>query len=236
MSTSLIVVNYNTPQEAMACVESCRDGVDECIIVNNGPDPAYGKNALIVCSATPRLSAAINAGVSASRGDVLIVLNPDVTLSAVGCRRLAMSCASVDVGLVAPTLLNEDGSPQGTLRPVPTLTEIAKRRILRRRPSEDRPAATYALGAAFCMRREVFEKIGGVDERFTLYFEDVDLSLTLKAFGYRVVEDGGVLAVHKYRRASRRWFSRAFWLHMVSALKFFWKWRHRLPVVPRQST
>jgi GT2 family glycosyltransferase len=70
-------------------------------------------------------------------------------------------------------------------------------------------------------RREVFERAGGFDERYFLYYEDVDLCRRLAALGYRVELVPAARVVYDARRRSRgRDFRHALW-HLASMLRYF---------------
>jgi GT2 family glycosyltransferase len=139
---------------------------------------------------------------AASHGAFVCFVNSDAIVDAHALRLLADRAREPDVGVVCgsirhladPTLVNSAGNPMHLLGYV---------RAQRSRPLGDGSgpgavAVATASGAAVLLRREVWEELGGFDERFFLYHEDVDLSLAAWQAGYTVacVTDAAVL--HDY--------------------------------------
>lgn len=189
---------------------------------------------------------AVNLAAEASSADHLVILNPDVGASdADALRRLVTHLERQPrVGAVAPALCAPDGDVQRTARPVPSIgTLLARQTPLGRTDWGRRQCERYlqlpegrgdaadvdwVIGAAIAMRREAFEAVGGWDDDFFLYFEDVDFCVRLRAAGWLVQYLPGVQLVHDYKRASDRSHggvlqSRLRREHVKSALRFFAK-------------
>ena len=85
----------------------------------------------------------------------------------------------------------------------------------------------WALGAAFILRREAVPDGRVMDERFFLYFEDVDLCLRLRKAGWKVMYNPEAVMIHHHQResAGHNW-NRAKFEHLKSWIKFAWKHRH----------
>jgi N-acetylglucosaminyl-diphospho-decaprenol L-rhamnosyltransferase len=136
-------------------------------------------------------------------GRVLLLLNPDA-LPARGCvaRGLALMDSDPDVGLAGARLLADDGATQPSARMFPSLMQeaIVLSGLAARFPKSrwfgrlDRtwadPASAapvdWVPGAFALVRRDLFDQLGGFDERFFLYYEEVDLCRRIHAAGYRV--------------------------------------------------
>lgn len=88
----------------------------------------------------------------------------------------------------------------------------------------------WMVGACLFLRRELYETLQGFDERFFLFFEDIDLCRRCWEHGKRVVYMPEIRALDKKQRLSGKnifslltnWTTR---VHAMSALKYFWKWR-----------
>jgi N-acetylglucosaminyl-diphospho-decaprenol L-rhamnosyltransferase len=91
-------------------------------------------------------------------------------------------------------------------------------------------AVDWVFGAAMLLPRQVFDAVGGMDERYRLYYEDVDLAWRLRRTGWRTWMFPELCFVHAHQRTSARQpFSRARWWHVRSGLRFLWRARGGLP-------
>jgi GT2 family glycosyltransferase len=192
---------------------------------------AYGVNQLFAMTTASRL----------------LLLNPDVDL--VDGRTVSRLLRHFDdprVGVVAPRLLNPDGSVQESARRFPTALGIARRlspfhvALPGARPtvaadatSSDAPAAVdWAIGAALLIHRAAFDATHGWDQGFFLYLEDVDFCLRASSAGWRTIYDPTVELVHTHHRASHGTSllgSKARRDHVRSMLRFFAKHRSLAP-------
>ena len=176
-----------------------------------------------------------NAAFRTSQADLFCVLNPDIRLRADPFGELAERLRDPAVGVAAPLVRSPAGGIEDSARRVPTPVSILRKALLGRRGPD------YAIGTAdlhpdwvagmfMLLRRETFAAVGGFDERYFLYYEDVDLCLRLAWAGLRVVYCPAVEAIHDARRESHRSL-RHLRFHLASMLKFFCSapfWRHRM--------
>ncbi|MEO6456787.1 MAG: glycosyltransferase family 2 protein, partial [Chloroflexia bacterium] len=149
-----------------------------------------------------------NIGFKLARGNYLLVLNPD-TVALPGSLEALVAFAErhTSAGIVAPRLLNPDGSIQRSAFRFPTLMMafldlfplsrvvpgrlrnwISHSTINGRYPGEPTKTQPYRidhpLGAAMLLRREAIENVGGFDERLFMYSEEVDLAMRLRQVGW----------------------------------------------------
>lgn len=158
-------------------------------------------------------------------GRFFCVLNPDMRLPDAELWPQMLAAAASGVGAVTATLLNADGSVQDNLRAVVTPWSLWRRRILRLPEQRvDWFSASFLLLPA-----EAYRAVGGFDERYHMYCEDVDLCLRLQLAGWRLVRSPAVAVHHAQRDSLRRW--RPLWWHMRSLLRL-WSgvafWRYQL--------
>jgi GT2 family glycosyltransferase len=156
------------------------------------------------------------------------VLNPDLRLSGDALGDLLAARATGD-GLLAPMILNADGSAADAARRLPTPWRLALRRLRRRRPGPD-PDFDWLAGMCLLLNSEAFRALGGFDPRFFMYCEDTDLCLRMQLAGrtLRLIKSVGI--VHDARRQSHRsmrylswhiasllrlWSSQAFWTYLI---------------------
>jgi len=134
-----------------------------------------------------------------ARGEFLLLLNSDARLqpgtlkSAVAWMRAHPDCA-----VAGAQLLNADGSRQNSIANFPTLaTELLNKSLLRRLfpgrfPGKEQSFAgpvvvETVVGAFMLVRRDVWEKLGGLDERFFFFFEETDFCLRACRAGFRIL-------------------------------------------------
>jgi N-acetylglucosaminyl-diphospho-decaprenol L-rhamnosyltransferase len=183
---------------------------------------------------------AVNAGLHAARGNALLIINPDVELSEQGIdKALTYLREHPEVGIVGARLLNPDGSVQHSARRFYTLLTILLRRTplgrlfpqhraLRRHLMLDddleapRPV-DWVMGAWMLVRRAALERVGPMDARFFLYFEDVDWCYRMWEAGYEVHYFPLATFVHEYQRSSGR-VGRTLLYHLRSFMSFYDKW------------
>jgi GT2 family glycosyltransferase len=166
------------------------------------------------------------------------VLNPDIQIPLDGIGKLlAYMEQTPDIGLLAPRVHYPDGRLQPLCKLLPHPLELLVRRFFPLLHRSSGRLARYELhgsgysrvmdvpalsGCFMLMRIETVQRAGLFDERFFLYFEDVDLSRRVGRVA-RTVFVPHVAVVHDYARGSYHdW--RLLWHHMVSAVRYFNKW------------
>jgi GT2 family glycosyltransferase len=156
----------------------------------------------------------------------IVFLNPDTVVRPGALRALLSHLDShADAGIVGATIEDEHGARQKSAHPFPSpLTELvagsqlglAARLVGVDALAEGRSQrCVWVSGAAFVVRREVFERIGGLDERYFLYFEEVDFCRRARRAGWtcwtvadaRVVHrEGSSTGIREVRRRPAYWF------------------------------
>lgn len=216
----VLVVNYRTPELTCAAVAAVA-GPDVALWVRDNSadiDPeqlaaaAAGTPCELRSDARNTLYAAGNNELYAlGRAPLVLLLNPDVLLARADLAAMVEALGADDrLWAVAPRLLNPDGSPQDYYRRLPDLPVVLAdrvpplRRVLRRAWArhtyagerlEGRAALEAPPGACLLLRRDA---VGPVlfDERFSLFYNDTDLSRRMAAAGRRVELVPGASAVH----------------------------------------
>ena len=161
-----------------------------------------------------------NIGLKRARGAFLLLLNPDTEVSpgALGLMIDFMS-GHPRVGIVGPHTLNSDGSHQSTRRRFPTLltgifestwlsawapAAVERRYRMLDTSDDDILEADWVQGSALMLRREVYDAIGGLDEGFTMYSEELDYCRRAKAAGWQVFYHGGAIITHHGGKSSEQ--------------------------------
>jgi len=230
VSLSLIVVHYRSRPALERLLASLREAepapLREILVVNNSGDPVEDLLHGLPWPArvmTPGrnlgYARGVNEGIRAAREEQVLILNPDILVSA-GSIETLMRCAEEHprAGIVAPRLLNADGTLQLSarrfytwktllLRRAPLGPYAARSRALRDHLMADwdhadtRPV-DWVLGAAMLARKRAIRDVGLMDERYFLYFEDVDWCQRMWRHGYEVLYCADATMVHEHARAS----------------------------------
>jgi len=159
-----------------------------------------------------------NLGLRAARGRYLLILNPDTEIMGDAlAQMLAYMDAHPTVGLLGPQMLYPDGTVQSTRRRFPMLATsffesiwlqpIAPRSLLdhyyARDLADDAVAEVdWVVGAALLVRREAYEQVGGLDEGFFMYSEELDWCRRMKAMGWQVVYFPPARIIHHEAKSS----------------------------------
>lgn len=246
---SIVIVSHGHEALLPGCVASLAPALEglgaEILVIDNlqagGAAAALaGTPARVVANAAPvGFAANCNRGAAASGGRCILFLNPD-TVHRAG--RLADALAFLEarpqVGLLGCTLLDQDGTPQQNFRRFPSpAIPIARglgadrwavqpgwyRRGLMTDMRTDHPfPVDWIFGAFLLMRRADYQAIGGMDEAYRLYYEDVDLAWRLSRAGLATWVFPALAFEHAHQRSSaKRPFSRAWRWHVASALRYF---------------
>jgi N-acetylglucosaminyl-diphospho-decaprenol L-rhamnosyltransferase len=161
-----------------------------------------------------------NQGIMAAQGRYILLLNPDTKVLGDALATLVRYMdAHPEVGVVGPQLLYPDGGVQSSRRRFPTLSTAflestwleswAPRSLLRRyyvldQPDEATLDVDWVTGAAMLARRETVEQVGGMDEGFFMYSEELDWCRRIKAAGWRVVYCPAAQIVHCEGKSSEQ--------------------------------
>jgi len=153
------------------------------------------------------------------------VANPDIRLPANPFPELTQTLADERVGVAGPVVRDPEGAVEDSARRFPT-AGVVLRKLLGGEPGTDYPADQGAIevdwiaGMFMLFRSETFRAVGGFDEAYFLYYEDVDLCHRMRKVGKSVVYNPAAEVIHDARRASRRNPRFAFH-HLASILRYF---------------
>lgn len=196
---SIVIIQFNHPDLTRRAVESLRlhhRGDLDITVVDNG-SPAAGVRAateqitgctVIFNPANEGFGAANNRGARTSHGELLLFLNNDTLVHTEILPQIESYFAGrPSCGAAGLQLLNADGTVQYSTGKFPTVwTEwrMSRRHNLYKR--EHTVRRDWVSGAALVVRRTVFEEVGGFDEQYFMYFEDVDLCERIWGAGHEI--------------------------------------------------
>jgi N-acetylglucosaminyl-diphospho-decaprenol L-rhamnosyltransferase len=248
MSVGAVIVTHEADANLARCVESLRPQVDEIVVVANLPiGDSRPPGVRIIESDQPQgFAANVNRGLAATDHEFVVIANPDTeaTRDAVSVlHEFATSRPRCGVG--GPQLSYPDGSWQASRRRFPTVSGTLVRRtplryFLRRFGRQrthymldDRPTepveADWMLGAFLLLRREMLREIGGFDERFRLYGEDIELCYRAAKAGWERWYVPQAVVTHRYAaETDHKLFTRRTLWHWRGMLRFVRKHPERL--------
>lgn len=189
----------------------------------------------IVENAQPKgFAANHNAAFSLSRGVYFCPLNPDIELRGNPFSELLPLFSDECVGMVAPRVDAPNGMQEDSWRHFPTLSSLFCKVLGRGdgryvTPKDAYPfSPEWVAGMFMLFRASVFQSLSGFDERFFLYYEDVDICVRLWKCAYRIVVSPRVAVVHAAQRDSHRKWRHLRW-HLGSMARYLFKHWGRLP-------
>lgn len=221
---AVVIVNFNAGALLTECIGSLladrSAGVAEIVVVDNGSTDgsvaelraAVPDVSVIEPRANLGYARAANLGIASTRAPVVAVGNPD-TMLAIGSAAAVLAAfgADPDVAVVGPRILNPDGSVYPSARSAPELGTAlghaalggirpTNRFTARYRQSDTDPTLArdvdWVSGAMLWFRRSWLDRVGGWDERFFLFLEDVDVCRTIGAHGGRVRYEPAATVTH----------------------------------------
>jgi GT2 family glycosyltransferase len=257
IDVSILVVAYNSQAIISACLSSvpaaCTRHRYEILLVDNGD----GATAELVAARFPDVTIVPSRGnigfaggnnllAAQARGRNLLLLNPDVVLRAEAIDRLLDATeAYPDAAAWGGVTLDREGRPDlGNTVHIPSLREMASRVLGRSMASRagplgvDEDAEVPVMSGSFVMfDRVAWDEVGGLDDRYFLYCEEVDLFYRLARRGYRFWRIGSARAFHDighgealsatrmlYRAAGNMQFARQHWSRPKQDIAFILTW------------
>jgi len=260
MVLSIIIVSWNVRDYLADCIESilenCRLLQYEIIVVDNASTDGtvdfiknkYPRLVLIPNDTNKGFGYANNQGISRAKGRYLLFLNPDTIMKPNAVEKmLTFLEQNKDVGAIGPMLLNKDLTIQYSVRTFPTFRGALYRHTILRyfglfknhhekwRMKDfkcDRLSdVDQLMGAAILTKKDLVLKVGGFDERFFMYYEEVDFCYRIKKAGYRIVFFPDVSIIHLGGKSARQIPFRKKIMAIRSLLRFFAKHRNKPAVV-----
>lgn len=211
-TAQIVIVNWNSGPWLQACLRSISDfgggAVDRVIVVDNGSKDGSaevdvdGINLEVrQTDANLGFAKACNLGAAGATAPYLLFLNPDAALRP-GALQMALAfmagLAGRRTGVCGVRLIGEDGLVQQHTTKLPNPFSLLNLTLLRT-PFDhlsSRPVG-HVIGAFYLIRRELFERLGGFDERFFVYLEDLDLSVRVHDAGWAVHYLAEAISFHK---------------------------------------
>lgn len=259
-SVDAVIVNWNSRSLLRDCVAALDqgDGAErlKIIVVDNAStdgstEGLAEKRALLdlVLNRENRgFAAACNQGAKRGSAPFLLFLNPDVRVkhdTVASAARYLNDRVHSGVGIVGIRLLDAEGRVQRCCARAPNAATLLLRTLFLDRlcPAwvpphflaewdhcDTRPV-DQVMGAFLLIRRELFERLGGFDERFFLYYEDVDLCVAARHAGWSVVHHAGAQAFHEGQGTTAAVKDRRLFHHASSRVEYCAKYHGRVVAI-----
>jgi N-acetylglucosaminyl-diphospho-decaprenol L-rhamnosyltransferase len=245
--TAAVVVNYESGTSLAGCLADLwAAGLAELVVVDNGSSDGSLADAVdsvagvevVVPGRNLGYGAAANRGVAASTSPLVLVCNPDLEVPARAVAEMgAVLDADPDCALVGPLIRTPAGDRYPSARQFPSMVDAAGHALLGLFAPDNRFTRNYqrseldgagtavhradwVSGACFLVRRTAFEAVGGFDESYFMYLEDVDLCWRLGREGWHVAYAAAAEVTHIQGRSTDRHPYRMILEHHRSLLRF----------------
>jgi N-acetylglucosaminyl-diphospho-decaprenol L-rhamnosyltransferase len=239
LSVAAIVIFTPGDPDPGPCLESLAPQVEELVLVANpGGSPSTAGARVIANASTLGFGANINRGVAATSAEYVVASNADIVVTPGAIDTLReFADGRPRCGIAAPQLRYPDGRWQPSRRSFPTVRGTLVRRTPLRRllhPEcrqrrhyllDERPAdptqSDWFLGAFLFLRRQMLEELGGLDEGYHLYCEDIDLAYRAARAGWERWYVPEAVVVHHHQAVTdRRFLTRRTLWHWRSMARF----------------
>lgn len=258
IAVSIIIVNWNTKEFLEDCLDSipkaCRDIPFETIIVDNASVDgstefikAKHRNVkLLENLSNLGFAKACNQAAKVASGKYFFLLNPDTILYKDAVSGLVEFIKKKSwAGAVGPQLLNRDGKIENSVRRFPTIKQILIRdtvlgkiipwvkisRLTKILPMNRASRVDHVSGGALLTKKEIWRELDGMDTRFFMFYEDVDLCRRIGEMGYNVFYLPTVKVIHVGGGSRHQDRSSAFYYSIKSKFLYCEKYYPKLVVI-----
>jgi N-acetylglucosaminyl-diphospho-decaprenol L-rhamnosyltransferase len=237
---AVAIVNWNTRDFLHTCLQGVlAEEPAQVVVADNGSSDGsvemvrrdFPSVTLLVSPENPGYGTASNRAVSSCSAEYVLLLNSDTEIRPGALRILGEYLDRYQrVGVVGPRLLNPDGTLQRSCFPFPRpLLPLTKR--FTRALSHDRPRQVpWVVGAALAIRRTAFQAVGGFDESYHMYFEEVDLAYRLRMAGWETHFTPEAVVIHHIGASTRQRRIEMMLHTRVSSLAFFRRHHRGIPL------
>jgi GT2 family glycosyltransferase len=261
MDLSVVIVNYKSREDLLECLESLKRDSGalsaEYLVVDNdsrdGTPEALARRfpdvRLVLNTENVGYARAVNQGIAATSGDFVLVMNPDCEVRPGTLAALAGYLRGHPrTAIAAPRILNPDGTLEYSARSFPDpftflfnrysmLTRLfpgnpySRRYLLTDWDHMSERDVDWVSGACMMVRREAIDRVGGMDETFFMFNEDVDWCRRMKLAGWAVSYVPAAEIVHHIGASRRRVAPRVIYARHRGMIHYFHKHHPMNPVV-----
>jgi GT2 family glycosyltransferase len=243
VKVAAVVVSHGHPHELEASLPALRPQVDELVVIANIPGSVPGGVEAVHNRSPLGFGGNVNLGASRTGAELVLSANPDAIpeAGAVAALRDFMA-AHPRCGIAGPRMVFPDGRWQPSRRRFPTVAGTIVRRtplrlvVPQRRhihldeaPPDEPVQADWMLGGFLLLRRAMLDELGGFDEGFRLYGEDIDLAYRAMQAGWERWYVPQAVVQHEHKaETDKRWLTRRTLWHWAGIARFVRKHPERL--------
>ncbi|MFO7537324.1 MAG: glycosyltransferase family 2 protein [Chloroflexota bacterium] len=249
---SIIIVNWNVRELLAACLRSLQSQRSELrlqviVVDSHSADDSVAMVRrdfpwveLIACEENVGFPKGNNLGLGQANGRYLLLLNPDTEVVGEALATMvAYAEAHPDVGALGPQLLNPDGSVQSSRRRFPTLAtalfesswlepfapaSILGHYYVQDVADDETAVVDWVTGACLLVRREVVAQVGGLDEAYFMYSEELDWCYRIKAAGWQIIYLPTAQVIHHVGKSSEQAVTARHINFQRAKLRYFYKY------------
>jgi GT2 family glycosyltransferase len=240
---SAVVVSHGSARELEESLPALHPQVNELVVIANVPGSVPPGVEAVHNATALGFAANLNKGSALTTGDAVLAVNPDAVPEPGAVAALvAFMEARSRCGVAGPRMVYPDGTWQPSRRRFPTVTGTIVRRTPLRKvipqahhfhldeaPPEGPAEADWMLGGFLLLRRTMLEELGGFDEGFRLYGEDIDLAYrAMKAGWERWYVPAAVVRHEHQAETDKHWLTRRTLWHWAGIMRFVRKHPERL--------
>lgn len=230
MRLSVIIVNYNTKELLLKCLQSLKFEIQnlkfetEIIVVDNGSKDGTVevlrnfksqdlkfKFKLIENKENLGFAKAVNQGIRQSHGSAIMLLNSDTVVKRGAIEKLIEFEKKVRPAIIGAKMLNPDGSIQGSCFHLPTICRAIKEYWFGKvgyfskyvPEGNDAVKVEAVSGGAMLISKRIIENIGLFDERYFMYFEDLDYCRRARKAGFNIYYLPNAEIIHEHGASGR---------------------------------
>lgn len=243
---SIVIVNYNTGDKIYECVKSIIETTNslsspttEVIIVDNASTDGSvlkllklenEKISILGNSENLGFAKAVNQAIKKADGEYILLLNPDCKLEKLSLQILVdFADTHQDAGAVIPKLLNSNGTAQASVMPFPTIKRaileywLGKKVYSKYLPRVDTPVVVESgVMACFLITPLTLKKVGLLDEKYFLYFEDLDYCKRIFETGLKVYYHPNSIVLHHHGVSGKNLASQENqWKRLIPSSKIY---------------
>lgn len=254
---SIIIVNWKVKNLLEQCLDSIfrykgEYNLEVFVIDNNSDDGSaamvqnsYPQVNLLALDKNIGFGSANNIAIDKTTADYIFLLNPDSQISRHFLKDvLSYMNAHPEIGMLAPKIYNQDGTLQESIRRTPDFksqalvllklinvlpnNKILSRYLYRDFDYNKEQSVEQIKGAAMLIRKNVFDQIGKFDERFFLWFEEVDLCKRAKDAGILIKYFPKAYVIHQGGKSFSRESTLRKQLYFNKSLIYYFSKHHTL--------